>query len=196
MLGSPMNPRLKKVLNFQITRWISGGVVYTQNLRYDIEHTNNICINNTQTRGSDRHSIWGDIHWCCATLFCQHIGVGTGGGLPNILPLALINIHTCTADRHDRSVYYVSPPPPPQMYLLPTPTTKIYGHWSLTYMVMNSMLSKKEIPWLHKYIHMQGVFVAWPHSTCKLGNKQDRFTHHPFLFRRGTVTLCSWTFKM
>ena len=39
------------------------------------------------------------------------IGVGTGGG-GNILLSRLINIHTCSADRRDRSVYYVQPPPP------------------------------------------------------------------------------------
>ena len=119
MLGSPMNPRLKKVLNFQITRWISGGVVYTQNLRYDIEHTNNICINNTQTRGSDRHSIWGDIHWCCATSFCQHIGVGTGrgGGSPIFYPWhLLIFIHAPQIATIAVYITFTPPPPPP-----PTP---------------------------------------------------------------------------
>ena len=42
------------------------------------------------------------------------IGIGTGGargpGPPNILSLRLINIHTCSADRHDCSIYYVQPP--------------------------------------------------------------------------------------
>ena len=36
--------------------------------------------------------------------------MGGGQGLPNILPLKLINIHTYSKDRHDHSVYYVRPP--------------------------------------------------------------------------------------
>ena len=42
-----------------------------------------------------------------------HIGVGTRegrGGGGNILPSRLVNIHTCSTDHCDRSVYYVCPP--------------------------------------------------------------------------------------
>ena len=51
------------------------------------------------------------------------IGVETWGGVggcppPNIYPRAFINIHTCSADRRDCSVYYVQPPPKTE--LLPT----------------------------------------------------------------------------
>ena len=48
------------------------------------------------------------------------IGIEIGGGrAPSIFyPRDFINIHTCSTDHRDRSVYYVQPP---QMELLPTP---------------------------------------------------------------------------
>ena len=50
------------------------------------------------------------------------IGIGTGGAAraPALIfyPRDFINIHTCSTDHRDRSVYYVQPP---QMELLPTP---------------------------------------------------------------------------
>ena len=43
-----------------------------------------------------------------------HTGVGTRGpggqGAPIFYPRDFINIHTCSADRRDRKVYYVRPP--------------------------------------------------------------------------------------
>ena len=45
---------------------------------------------------------------------CEGIGVGTGGAGPPpppiFYPRDFINIHTCSADRRDRGVYYVRPP--------------------------------------------------------------------------------------
>ena len=57
----------------------------------------------------------------CVCVHVLHIGVGNGGGggggggrgampPPIFYPRDLINIYTCSADRRDRSVYYVRPP--------------------------------------------------------------------------------------
>ena len=53
-----------------------------------------------------------------ALLVYQEPGGQGGQGPPNISPLRLINIHTCSTDRRDRSRYYVQPP---KMDLLPMP---------------------------------------------------------------------------
>ena len=64
-------------------------------------------------------SDWGELELASLTLVYSTayiIGVETGGGgagghgPPIFYPRDFINIHICSADRRDRSVYYVRPP--------------------------------------------------------------------------------------
>ena len=62
-------------------------------------------------------------------------------GGPDNLPSKLINIHTCSADRCDLSVYNVQPPPP-KMELLPTPMTN-----HKVFIIMTATLLNLPVQW-------------------------------------------------